>query len=146
MILSRVRPSDDRAPVRVLETRLVNRSDELDRLLESIEVAAQRFVGVNEYEDLLVDLLALLRSDDLPRETAVAALTRLAVGWPWGAVEALEFSLRSLRWDELRHVLEAQRKENPDFRCRALAGQVLEVYAEAWPGGDIYRTYRLDKS
>lgn len=117
--------------------------EELRERMAAIEAAAHHHVGVSEYEHQLVDLLALLDSDRVTRATAVSALTMLATEWPWGAVETLEFCLRSLRWEELRRVLVAQRETNPDFRYRNLAGQVLEVYTHAWPAGEIYATYRL---
>ncbi len=60
-------------------------------------------------------------------------------------MEALEFCLRSLRWEELRGVLESQREGNPDFRYRDLAKQVLEVYGDDWPSGEIYETYRTSE-
>jgi hypothetical protein len=115
---------------------------ELDERLAVIEVAASHFVGVNEIEHLLVDVTGLLQSERLEREQAVSALTRLATEWPWGAVEVLEFSLRALQWPELRDVLEHHAATGLDFRTRDMAKHVLEVYADEWPTGEIYRVYR----
>ncbi|GAA1475660.1 hypothetical protein GCM10009623_01060 [Nocardioides aestuarii] len=116
--------------------------DELAERLQVIRVAAQHLVGVNLYEHALVDLLQLLQSDRLPYSTAVDALLQQARSWDWGAVEVLEFSMRSLQWPEVREALVAHVAHGDDFRTRDLAQQVLHVYEPAWPGGEIYRTYR----
>lgn len=110
--------------------------------IAAIEAAARTTIGVDQLEPLLVDLLTLLKSPDLDRADGVTALTRLATEWPWGSVEILEFCLRDLRWTELRAVLERESLVNADFRSRDMATSVLEVFADDWPGGEIYETYR----
>lgn len=124
----------------------VSRSNTVHDLVAAIEDATQSSVGVNEYEPLLVDLPTLLQSDGSHRALGVAELTRLATEWPWGAVEILEFFLRTLQWTEVKDVLESQRESNPDSQRRVLAGQALEVYAAECPSGDIYETSRSDDS
>ncbi len=115
---------------------------ELRRLLESIARAAEESVGVDSFEHLLIDLVTLLESEHVERSAAVAELRRLAAEWPWGAVEALEFAMRSLQWPEVRDALEDHLAHGVDFRTRTLAAQVLEAYQDDWPAGDIYMTYR----
>lgn len=115
---------------------------ELTQLLDAIAQVAKRSVGVNTYEYLLADLLALLESDRVARPVAIHAMTRLATDWPWGSVEALEFTMRRLRWPEVRKALEDHRAHGADFRTRDLAAQVLEVYQDDWPAGEIYEAYR----
>lgn len=116
-------------------------SDELLERLTVIEVVAQRFTGVREWEHLLVDLTALLRAEVLPRPQAVAVLLSWAASWPWGAIEVLEFSMRGLQWSEIRQFLVEQAADSTDFRHRNLAAQALEAFEPDWPGGQIYRTY-----
>lgn len=120
--------------------------DELTELLSSIAYAAEQSVGVDTYEYLLADLLALLESDRVARTVAVAELRRLATDWPWGSVEALEFTMRRLRWPEVREALESHRAQGADFRTCNLATQVLEVYQDDWPAGEIYEAYRRSDS
>jgi len=115
---------------------------ELHERLVAIEAVIDRFIGVNEAEHLLVDLLKLLNSGRITRAEGVAALSQLATQWPVGADEALEFCLRDLQWRELHDVLTRQASEAADFRIRDRAKRVLEVYEENWPAGDIYRAYR----
>ncbi|GAA1479213.1 hypothetical protein GCM10009623_36590 [Nocardioides aestuarii] len=116
--------------------------DELAERLQVIRLAAKHLVGVNVYEHALVDLLQLLQSDRLPHSTAVDALLKLVRDWDWGAVELLEFSMRSLQWPEVREALAAHAAHGDDPRTRDLAQQVLQVFEPEWPDGEIYRTYR----
>ncbi|MUN05705.1 hypothetical protein [Agromyces luteolus] len=115
---------------------------DLARTTAAISAAADRFVGVNSYEHLLVHLLDLLESGRVDRESALAEFDRLASDWPPGAAEALEFTMHRLRWPEVRRTLEDHRQHGTDFRTRDLAAQVLEAFDDEWPAGDIYRTYR----
>lgn len=115
---------------------------ELMQLLAEIEQSARESVGVDDYESTLFQLLVLLQSDDLARGVAVQQLARLTEEWPWGAVEALEFTMHRLRWPEIREALLKHRQYGTDFRTRDLAAQVLEAFEDDWPGGEIYRTYR----
>jgi hypothetical protein len=116
--------------------------DELAERLQVIRLAAEHFVGVDVYEHALADLVELLQSDRLPRSVGVDALLRQIREWDWGAVEVLEFSMRSLQWPEVHEALLAHVAQGDDFRTRDLARQVLEVYKPDWPAGEIYRTYR----
>ncbi len=116
--------------------------DELGDRIAMISVAAEHFVGVNEVEHLLEDLLRLLESGRLGQAEATATLTELLKEWPWGAVEILEFTMRALRWDGVREALSEQLADDADFRLQNLARQALEVYEDEWPGGEIYRRYR----
>lgn len=115
---------------------------DLVELLAAIGVAADRHVGVNSFENLLVDLRDLLRSGRVDRTDAASELRRLAAEWPPGAVEVLEFTMHEFRWPEIRNALEDHRVSGVDFRTRDLAAQVLQAFDDEWPEGDIYRTYR----
>ncbi|MCA0329547.1 MAG: hypothetical protein LCI03_06525 [Actinobacteria bacterium] len=115
--------------------------NELDERLAVLEVAASHFYGVREIEHLLVGLLDLMRSDRLPKDRSLAALEARMVAWPPGTVELLEFTMRELRWPEVQSSLKMSAANHPDFRARDQARQALEVYAEDWPNGEIYRTY-----
>jgi hypothetical protein len=119
---------------------------DLVELLSAITVAADNHVGVDSYEDLLVDLRDLLRSGRVERVDAVSELRRLCTEWPPGAVEALEFTMHELRWPEIQESLEDHRMGGADFRTRDLAAQVLQAFDDDWPEGDIYQTYRLSES
>lgn len=119
---------------------------ELTELLDAIARAAELSVGVDTFEYLLLDLLALLESGRVARPVAIAELRRLGTDWPWGAVQALEFTMRRLRWPEVREALESHRLRGADFRTRTLASQVLEVYQDDWPVGEIYESYRRGDS
>lgn len=114
----------------------------LTRMLSAVSEAADRYVGVDSYEDLLVETLELLESGRVDRAVAVAELSRLATEWPPGAPEALEFTMHRLRWPEVRAALEDHRDHGADFRTRNLAAQVLEAFETEWPAGEIYRSYR----
>ena len=115
--------------------------EELRDRLAVIAVATEHFVGVNQIEHLLVDLLAFLESGQVERAAAAAALIGLIEPWP-GAPEVLEFTMRDLQWPEVRDALEAHLASDSDFRTRDMAANVLQVYEDDWPGGEIYRTYR----
>lgn len=115
--------------------------EELVDRLAVVSLAARTFVGVDRYEHLLVDLLALLSSGRVRREFASRTLIDLIEPWP-GAPEVLEFCMRSLRWPEVREALSAQVEGGADSRMRESAASVLRAYEESWPDGDIYRTYR----
>jgi len=115
---------------------------ELVELLAAIDVAADRYVGVNSFENLLVGLRDLLRSGRVDRTDAASELRRLATEWPPGAVEALEFTMHEFRWPEVREALEDHRVSGVDFRTRDLAARVIQSFEDDWPEGDIYGTYR----
>lgn len=119
---------------------------DLAEMLSAIAVAADKYVGVNSYENLLVGLRDLLRSGRVDRADAVSELRHLSTEWPPGAVEALEFTMHELRWPEIREALEDHRRSGADFRTRDLAAQALQAFDDEWPEGDIYRTYRLGES
>lgn len=116
--------------------------DELCERLAVIEVAVERFPGTQSFEHLLVDLTDFLGSPRLPRDAALRVLAQWisTEPWPWGAEEALEFSMRRLQWPEMRSTLE-QRLISASIRVRQNLSRVLEVYESSWPGGEIYRTY-----
>ena len=116
--------------------------EELAERLAVIHLAADRFIGVNSYEHLLLDLLRLLQSDRVPRTTATEFMFKLVEEWGAGAVEILEFTMRTLQWPEVREALLAHAHKGEDFRTRGLARHALEVYEAQWPNGEIYRTYR----
>lgn len=116
---------------------------ELARLLAAIVAAAEQSPGVDSYEDLLIELLGLLRSGRLARAEATLPLRTLVSEWPPGAPEILEFTMHELRWPEIRGALEDHRVHGADFRTRDLAAQVLQAFEDEWPEGDIYRTYRV---
>lgn len=115
---------------------------ELRDRLAVIGVAVQAFVGVGEIEHLLVDLLTFLKSGRIDREAAAGVLIEQIDPWP-GAPEVLEFTMRDLRWVEVRDALESHVAGGCDFRTRDMARSVLAVFEAEWPGGEIYRTYRL---
>lgn len=98
-------------------------SNAMPRLLAAIEQAPQSNVGVDTYEHLLADLLALFESGGVDRSTAAAELGQLATAWPWGAVEILEFTMHRLRWPEVRSAVENHLAHGADFRTRDLARQ-----------------------
>ena len=116
-------------------------TEELRDRLAVIAMATESFVGVNLIEHLLVDLVAFLKSGRVARAAASDALIGLIEPWP-GAPEVLEFTMRELRWPEVKSALEAHVASESDFRTRDLASNVLQVYEDDWPGGEIYRTYR----
>ena len=116
--------------------------DELRERLAVIEAVEPHFVGVGEIEHLLLGVLELLESERISRVSGVNALVRLAIEWPAGAIETLEFCLRRLQWPELKSVLEEHVRSGSDFRTRDAASAVLEVFEPEWPNGEIYRTYR----
>lgn len=119
-------------------------SGALERTLAAIRAAAERSVGVDSYEYLLVELLDLLRSAQVDRSEAVTALTQLATAWSPGSPEVLEFTMHELRWPEVRAALVTHSLHGSDFRTRNLAAQVLEAFDDDWPAGEIYGTYRRD--
>ena len=114
---------------------------ELRDRLAVIALATEHFVGVDQIEHLLIDLVAFLKSGRVERVAASEALIGLIEPWP-GAPEVLEFAMRELRWLEVRDALEAHVGSDSDFRTRDMAASVLQVYEDDWPGGEIYRTYR----
>lgn len=116
-------------------------TEELRDRLAIIAMATEHFVGVNQIEHLLVDLLAFLKSGRVERADASDALIGLIEPWP-GAPEVLEFTMRELQWSEVKAALERHVASESDFRTRDLAANVLQVYEDHWPGGEIYRTYR----
>lgn len=113
---------------------------ELRDRLEVLSVVQEHFLGVEHWEHLLVDLLALLKSGRVARSTAVRMLVELIGQWP-GATEVLEFTMRDLRWHEVRLALEEHVQSGSDFRTRDMASSVLEVYEDEWSGGEIYLSY-----
>jgi putative protein kinase ArgK-like GTPase of G3E family len=115
---------------------------DLSERLNVIEIAADHFDGIDELQHLLEGLLAFLLANEQFRSEAVHQFRSIASDWRAGAVEVLEFTMRSLRWDEVRRALEGTVSDAPDFRVRDLARQALEVYGTEWPGGEIYRHYR----
>lgn len=119
----------------------INPTQELQDRLAVLRVATEHFVGVGEIEHLLVDLLSFLKSGRIDRAVASEALIGLIEPWP-GAPEVLEFTMRDLRWSEVKAALEAHVASDANFRTRDMAVAVLQVFEEDWPGGQIYRTYR----
>lgn len=116
-------------------------TEELRDRLAVIAMATEHFVGVNQIEHLLVDLVAFLKSGRVERAAAADALIALIEPWP-GAPEVLEFTMRELQWPEVKAALETHVASESDFRTRDLAASVLQVFEDDWPGGEIYRTYR----
>jgi hypothetical protein len=121
------------------------RSEIRDRL-DAISDAAERSPDIADLEPLLLDLLDYLSSVGASQQEAEATLIELLDTWPWGALEALEFTMRTLQWDAVRQALENQLNSDADFRLKDQARHVLEVFEREWPGGEVYATYRSDDS
>jgi hypothetical protein len=75
---------------------------------------------------------------------AATILSGLGQVWPWGALEILEFTMHTLRWDEVRATLQHHAESGSDFRTRDMARSALQAFEDEWPGGEIYRRYRSD--
>ncbi|WP_317695409.1 cytochrome P450 [Aeromicrobium sp. REDSEA-S32_B7] len=110
--------------------------------IEDVQASAQLHPGVEHLESTLEHLRRSAVTESVDRQFAVSRLGDLAQEWPLGAVEILEYVLRDARWPELETLLREVRSGAEDFRHRDLARQVLEVYDEDWPAGEIYRRYR----
>lgn len=110
--------------------------------IASVLWAAERYPGVNSYEHRLLDLLELLQSRRLERSVAVRPLVALLEEWPLGALEIVEYTMRELRWPEIREALVEHVRTAVDFRTRKQAERALLVYEETWSDGDIYVRYR----
>ncbi len=110
--------------------------------IEDVQASAQLHPGVEHLESTLEHLRRCAVTESVDRQFAVSRLGDLAQEWPLGAVEILEYVLRDARWPELETLLREVRSGAEDFRHRDLARQVLEVYDEDWPAGEIYRRYR----
>lgn len=115
---------------------------EMRERIAVILAAAPHFLGVAELEHGLRDLRDLLASGRVERSVAVDELRDLTRTWPAGSIEILEFTLRSLKWPEMREFLQHMATSAADLRDRDRAASLLEVYADQWPDGEIYRTYR----
>jgi hypothetical protein len=113
-----------------------------DEWIEDVQASAQLHPGVEHLESTLERLRRSAVTESVDRQFAVSRLGDLTQEWPPGAVEILEYVLRDARWPELETLLRDVRSGAEDFRHRDLARWVLEVYAEDWPGGEIYRRYR----
>ena len=113
-----------------------------DQWIEDVQASAQLLPGVEHLESTLEHVRRSAVTEYVDREFAVARRGDLTQDWPPGAVEILEYVLRDARWPELETLLQEVRNGAEDFRHRDLARQVLEVYDEDWPGGEIYRRYR----
>ncbi|GAA2445255.1 hypothetical protein [Agromyces soli] len=114
----------------------------LTEAISSVLWAAERYPGVNSYENRLLDLLELLQSGLLERSVAVQSFVALLEEWPLGALEILEYTMRELRWPEIREALVEHARTAPDFRTREQAERALLVYEEIWSDGDVYVRYR----
>lgn len=112
---------------------------------------AEATPDVRELEPDLAALLAVLTSPTVSRAAAVSELLGLLVpshgeiqlGQP-GVVEILEFTMRELRWPEVRAELRSIAERAADWRTIRAAERVLECYQEIWPGGEIYRRYESE--
>ncbi len=118
-------------------------SREIARRLRGVERIASESFDVTAMEPALVDLLDYLRDAHAGHQVeAEQALNDVVERWPLGATEALEFTMRELRWDSVKTALEGKIRSDADFRERDEARRVLEAYASNWPGGEIYAWYR----
>lgn len=115
---------------------------ELRDRFERIEEIARQSFDVEDLEPDLRDLLAYLRTVGQAQQEAEAALIALLDSWPLGAVEILEFTMRSLRWETVRAALLTEINTDADFRAKDQARRVLEVYEPEWESGEIYASYR----
>ncbi len=118
-------------------------SEELDERVLAIEAVSHAHPDVRIVAHLLVSLVEFLRSGQVSRQEAVAALHGYIAAEPArvGAVETLEFVCRSLAWDDLRVGLE-QLRDSPEanFRNRDLARYALRGFDAGWSGSP-YRTF-----
>lgn len=113
-----------------------------EALVQRIEYEAETNIGVETYESLLLELLTILASTPDERGRHITLLLPLVKDWPWGAVETLEFTMRQLRWPEIKEALEVSAVSDPNFRHRDLAKRALAVFEDEWEDGEIYTYYR----
>ncbi len=104
----------------------------------------RHYQGVREAEHLLIELLSFLETERVSRDEAERALLALIASTPprAGAIEALEFTMRTLRWESVRAGLERIESSAENFRTRDAARHALRAYDEEWPEGRAYRTYK----
>ena len=119
-----------------------NATRDLRGLLDSIAKVEAASFDVADLEPLLVELLALLSSPATDRTAAEQILVEQVGPWPPGSVEALEFTMRTLRWPAVQQALLAHVDSDDDFRLRDQSRRVLEVFDPIWDGGGIYAYYR----
>ena len=74
--------------------------------LSLIRAVAERTDDVAEMEPLLRALLVFLRRSSSHRQALEDVLIRLSEDWPPGSVEAVEFTMRELKWLPLKRALE----------------------------------------
>jgi hypothetical protein len=110
--------------------------------LEAIRRRAETTYDVAELEPYLIDLKEFLKANVKHMEVFASVLLELTNEWPSGSVEVLEFTMRDLRWPEIKAALERSLGSPGDSATNRCARHVLEVYEIDWPGGDIYTSYR----
>lgn len=114
---------------------------ELRQLLAELGEISERTNDARAMEPTLLRLRERLEASGSLRPVAEEVVLELLDDWPFGAVEALEFPMRTLQWESIRLAMVRTADGAADFRDRDLARRVLEVYEDVWPGGDIYETY-----
>jgi hypothetical protein len=119
----------------------------LESVLAELHQISDASPDIADMEPVLLRLREYLRMLG-PHTEAEAFMVRLVDTWPQnarefgGIVEALEFTMRDLRWEGVRAALLRLVDSDADFRVKDLARHALEVYEEDWRGGEIYATYR----
>lgn len=121
---------------------------ELASMFAELNRIGEASFDVADLEPTLVRLREYLRAIG-PKSEAETFLVSVVNEWSvesgGGVVEALEFTMRELRWEGARLALLRLSELGADFRVRDLARHALEVYEDDWPGGEIYSTYRSDQ-
>jgi hypothetical protein len=125
-----------------------NVRDELASTFAERDRISEASFDVADLEPTLVRLREYLRAIG-PNSEAETFLVSVVNEWSVesgsGVVEALEFTMRELRWEGVRLALLRLSELGADFRVRDLARHALEVYEDDWPGGEVYSTYRSDQ-
>jgi hypothetical protein len=117
-------------------------TDELAYQIEKSLLAIERHLSLTDAEPFLEELLVEVASNRENRQEYERLFEALALVLPRGATEILEFSYRTLQWQEFRTYILTLRDRTLDWPRRRRYERILAVYESSWPDGEIYARYR----
>lgn len=101
--------------------------------------------GVNEIEDLLLQVLNFLKANSenyLEFSNYFVDRLQRKEQFP---LEIMIFAMRELQWPEIKQAAISEKEKTDDWRIISAMNDIISVYEEDWEGVDMYEYYMKKK-
>lgn len=97
--------------------------------------------GSEEIESELLDILSFVKTNLNERNELSKCFIEIVNDYRNGPLEIVIFSMRELKWDEVRNAALNRKLISDDPRVWSAMNDVLAVYEDEWEDAELYKYY-----